>query len=234
MKSTMIAILFSFMALFSTGQEQIKTKMLRSVEVTPPVFTGVKTTVPNADEAPSINDYLAKKVLYPKESEKTWKEGTMIVQFTVLTNGKLGNFQIINSISTDIDREVIRTLKSTNKMWIPGHNNGNPVDMEKEVAITFQMEKSDHVQLAQRYFKKAEKKLLKNKYNRALQLYDNAMVYQPYSEAILFKRGVTRLMAGNMDGACKDLNRLKSLGSDIADEYLKQHCDLIELAVKDK
>jgi len=237
MKATTIFILFLFVAFFSAGQDVITSKMLKGVEVKPPVFTGIKGTAAILNtvdsEFGSIYDYLKAKVQYPERSEDTWSEGRVVIQFTVLTTGKLDDIQVINSVTPDIDREVIRVLKSTDGMWKPGHNNGNPVAMEKEVAITFQMGNSDHLKLAQKFFKRANKKILKNKTKRGLRLLDRALVYEPYSDAILFKRGITLLAVGNKEGACKDMNRLKSLGYDYADEYLMKYCEEA-IAVKDK
>jgi len=235
MKATTILILFMFVAFFSTGQDLKKSKMLRDVDVKPPVFTGIEDVnkIVNKEKAASIYDYMGAKLQYPKEAERRWREGTIVIHFTVLPNGELDDFQVINSVSSDIDREVIRVLQSSDGMWKPGENNGTPVAMEKEVAITFQMEYSNHLRIAQKLFKRGNKKLLKNKPERALKLFDRAYVYQPYSEPLLFARSVTRLSVGDKVGACEDWNRLKSLGSNLADEYLMQHCEMSAIAVKD-
>jgi len=236
MKKTKILILFMIVAFFSTGQDLKKTNILRDVDVTPPVFTGIKGTVEvlNEVETTSIYDYLGAKVQYPKESENRWREGTTVIQFTVLPNGELDNFQVINSVSFDIDSEVIRVLKSSDGMWKPGQNNGTPVAMEKEVAITFQMEYSNHLRLAQKLFRRGNKKLLKNKPQKALRLFDRAFVLQPFSEPLLFARGITRFNVGNEMGACEDWNRLKSLGSNLANQYLMKHCEMNEIAMENK
>jgi TonB family protein len=233
MKATAIFVLFMFAAFLSVAQDLTKTKMLREVDVKPPAFTGIKGTVDIliANDFGSIYDYLAEKVQYPERSENSGKEGTTIVQFTVFPSGELDDFRIVNSVTSDIDDEVIRVLKSTDGMWRPGQNNGTPVAMEKEVAVTFQIEGSDHLKLARNLYSRANKKLLKNKYKKALRLLDYALVYQPYDKTILLKRGQTQLLAGNMGGACQDWNRLKSLGSDLADVYLEKHCEMEDYAV---
>lgn len=236
MKATTILILFMFVAYFSSGQDLRKTNILRNVDVTPPVFTGVKGTVAviNNEKTVSIYDYLGTKIEYPKSEAKWRVQGTEVIQFTVLPDGTLDDFQIICSVSDDIDDEIIRLLKSTDGMWKPGHNNDNPVAMVKEIAVTFKMEYSNHLKLAQKLFKRGTKKLLKDKEHRALKLFDRAYVYQPFSQPLLFARGVTRHKVGNKDGACEDWNRLKYLGSNLADVYLMQYCEESELAVNDE
>ena len=224
-----------FVAFFSIGQNQNKTNILKGVDVTPPVFTGIERTVDiiNNAETNSINDYLRAKLQYPEKSENRMQEGTTVIHFTVLSNGELDDFHVINSISSDIDSEVLRVLQSSDGMWKPGQNNGTPVAMEKEVAITFQMKYSNHLRTAQKLYKRGHKKLLKDKPQKALRLFSRALVYKPYSEPLLFTRGLTRFNIGNKMGACDDWNRLKTLGSDLADSYLMKYCEMNEIAVKD-
>lgn len=235
MKTIKVIIIFIFVAFLSTGQNLNKTNILKGVEVKPPVFTGIKETVTimNEAEANSIYDYLGAKLQYPEKSEQWKLEGTEVIQFTVLTNGKLDDFKIINSVSSDIDSEVIKVLKSTDGMWRPGYNNATPVAMVKEVAITFKMEYSNHLKIAKKLYQRGHKKLLKDKHQKALRLFCRAIVYQPYSAPLLFTRGLTRYRVGNEIGACEDWNRLKSLGSHLADDYLMHHCEINEIAAKE-
>jgi len=236
MKATMILVLFMFVAYFSNGQDPQKTNILKNVDVTPPVFTGIEGTMAiiNKEKMVSLNDYLRKKFL-SLESDEKWKpQGTEVIQFTVLPNGTLDDFQIICSVSNDIDEEILRQLKLTNGMWRPGQNNNNAVAMTKEIAITFKREYSDHVKLAQKLFARGTKKILKHKENKAIKFFDRAYVYQPYSKPLLFTRAITRYKIGDKDGACEDWNRLKFLGGDFADDYLIQYCEENELAIFDE
>ncbi|WP_372751492.1 TonB family protein [Labilibaculum sp.] len=232
MKAVAITILFMFMAFLVSGQELVKSKMLGDVEVKPPFFMGVEKAEVDLAKSTSIIDYLAHVVEYPDEDEQWYREGCVVVQFTVLTNGNLDNFIVINSVSNNIDEEVLEALKMTDGMWKPGQNNGIAVGMEKEVAVTFQMENSNHRKIAQSFFIKGCKKFLKDKHKRALQLFDHALVYQPYDESILLRHGLTQLAMGNKDGACKDLNRIKSLGGDLGSDYLENYCNAKEYAIK--
>ncbi|MPQ47849.1 TonB family protein [Marinifilum sp. N1E240] len=233
MKAMVIFVLFLFVGFLTTAQDMSKSKMLKGVEVKPPLFTGIKGTVDviKATDFGSIYDYLSEKTQYPDNFIKRITEGTAIIQFTVFPNGNLGDFQIVNSVSDEIDREVIRVLESTNGMWIPGKNNGNSVEMQREVSVTFMRDGSNHLQLAHKYYKRSNKKLMKNKPKRALRFVNYAMVYQPYSDALLFLRARTHLELGNSDNACQDFNRMKALGYDYIDGYLKEYCEIDKLAL---
>lgn len=225
MKAFSILLAFLFFTCLSNAQD-IPTNILKSVNVTPPIFTGVNESMEilKKSKTTSINDYLSTNIEIPEKVRERLIEGTEIVQFTVTAKGNLADFNVINSISHVIDDIVIETLQTTDGMWKPGYNNNIPIDMTKEVAITFQKENSNHVQIAQRLFKKGAKKLMKNKTKRALKLYDRAMVYQPYSEPLLFNRGISRYNLGDENGACEDWTRLRMLGSDLAAPYLNKFC----------
>ena len=119
------------MSIIAFGQEP--KQMLEEVEVTPPKFTGIEgvVTIIQNESIATIDDYLIKNIEYPEESVQRWLEGTAVVQFVVTANGEVTNFEVINSVSFDIDDELIRVLETTNGMWQPGLNNGRPVAMEK-------------------------------------------------------------------------------------------------------
>ena len=41
---------------------------------------------------------------------------------------------IINSVCPVVDEEIIRALKNTNGKWLPGYNNGKPVEYTDQIA----------------------------------------------------------------------------------------------------
>ena len=92
---------------------------------------------------------------YPKEALIYATQGTEIVQFEVSADGKLADFEIINSVSPYIDKAVYDFLKTTCAMWKPGENNGEPVSMRKEISIKFEMDNTnDFEAIANTLFKK--------------------------------------------------------------------------------
>lgn len=236
MKAIIIFVLFLFMTPLVYAQDMSKSKMLRGVEVKPPVFTGVEGTADylNAKDFGSIYDYLSDNIEYPNKSSRRLFEGTTIIQFTIFPDGEIGDFKIVNSVSDALDDEVINVLESTKGMWRPGQNNGIFVAMEKEISVTFKSEGSDHVKLARKFYNRANKKLLKNKSKKALRLVGYAIKYQPYDNALLFLRARANLNLGDLNSACKDMNRLKSLGCKYIDYYLDQHCETTNIALIQK
>jgi len=223
------------LSVIAFGQNQ-RPKLLEEVEVIPPAFTGIKgvVTIIQEEEFESIEDYLSKNVQYPEESGEFLFEGTEVVQFVVTSSGEVTNFKVINSVSSEIDDEVIRVLKTTNGMWKPGSNNGKPVAMEKEVSIIFKIDETkeraetkDLAKIVERFYRKGSKNLLiKNKPKRALKYYDKGIVLLPNEKSLLLVRGLARFELGNQEGACRDWNRIKTLGGFESDPYLDNFCEM--------
>jgi tetratricopeptide (TPR) repeat protein len=201
MKTKLFFAAGMLIAAIATGQN----RELKSIEVAPPKF---KTSAPE-----SVEEFIKANVGYPAETYKWRMEGTEVVQFVVTSEGEIKDFKVINSVSREIDNEVIRLLMLTDKMWIPGTKNGEPVSMEKEVTLAFQLSPaSDFVENAKFYMTKANELCFqKNKPEKALRFYDMAVNYLPNEEAIISIRGLCKYMMGNINEADKDWKRAEIL-----------------------
>ena len=135
MKTITIFAISMLVAIFAFGQNQ----WVQDVEVTTPQFTGVENAVAFQTGSPNtlIKNYLKKNIVYPKEAAYCSIEGTEVVKFKVTTDGNVKDFEIINSVCPEMDKEVIKALEQTNGMWIPGVKNGQPDDMTIEIPFTF-------------------------------------------------------------------------------------------------
>ncbi|WP_372948868.1 energy transducer TonB [Mariniphaga sp.] len=223
MKTISIFALLMLAAVFAYGQKQ----KIDEVKVTPPKFTGVANAFSTSKDGhfESINDYLAKNIQYPEEDVKSFKQGTEVVQFIVSPTGELTDFTIVNGVSQQINEEVIRVLQTTNGMWFPGYNNGNPVAMEKEVSVVFKIEgfrfSTDFKTLATNYFSKGSELFLeKQNPKKALKYYDKGIVLLPNDKGLLLMRGFARYETGNKEGATRDWQRITTLGHSFNSEYL--------------
>jgi len=229
MKKNLFFALIMLAAGFASGQKQNVTE----IEVTAPQFTGIKNAiqVKNESSATLIKKYLSKNVEFPVEDAATKTEGTEVVQFTVTYTGYVADFKIINSVSKDIDNEIIRVLKKTDGMWLPGYNNGKPVDMTKEVSLVFCLEKKNSESITDMFTKKAANFFSagtvaffeKKNPRKALKFYNCSANYLPYDNSLLLLRGVCRYELGDTEGAKEDWNRMASLGGTIdMSEYTGQ------------
>jgi TonB family protein len=79
----------------------------------------IMPTFPGGDKA--LTKFLIKNISYPDSSFKGGIEGTVHVNFIIDTLGNIKNLRIINSLSYDIDNEVLRVFSIMPK-WKSGYN----------------------------------------------------------------------------------------------------------------
>lgn len=247
MKTFFILVLCVMISVIAYGQQ--KSTMVDEVQVIPPKFAGINEIAQKFQEEKfeSISDYLAKNVKYPEEAIKNKREGTEVVLFEVTAKGELTNFIVANSVSPEIDEAIINLLKTTNGMWMPGQNNGEPVAMQKKVTVAFKYGEfeelaisKDFMQLAKLLLKKGNHELLaKNNPKKALKHFDRGIRYMPNEDCLLLSRGICRFELGDTDGARRDWQNMSIAGIDIeaanmAEDFstLKGYTDLMAMLKK--
>ncbi len=213
MKTSIICILCLFGLSVTFGQNQ---KTGEQITCTPPTFMGIKSNIPILKEKlPTIESYLGKNVAYPEVAQELLQQGTEVVKFTVTSNGKVANIEIINGVSRLIDDEVIRVLKTTNGMWKPGNTNGIVGEMGKEVSLVFRLADSplSFNDLGKIYFANGAEMLFKRQSpKKALKYFDKGITLLPNATGMLALRGLSRFELGDKDGALRDWTRIKNLG----------------------
>lgn len=232
MKKFLLLILCLVISELAYSQTEKDHATLEQVEVSPPEFTGIQGATlflnEKADRPSLLMNYMKHHVQYPEADIEQLREGKEIIHFTVNPDGSLTNFNVVNSISPSIDEEVINALKSTEGMWKPGHNNDTNVAMEKEFSMVFKLIGTrDLFTKATFQFKRGTKLLLvKNSPKRALQYFEQGLVYAPESKPMLLLHGLTQYQLGDKEAACRDWNRIKSLGGIEADGWLDNYCEM--------
>lgn len=221
--------LFAFCLVFSamaTGQEKKLNPALK--DMTLPEFNGKNfEMLTQGKNCTSLNDYLRSCACYPDECIKQRVQGTEVIELEVTSDGKLTGFQVINSVSPEIDEHVISLLKNTSGMWLPGRVNGVPVSMKKEISVAFKWNEfeefaaKDFTELARLYFEKGSKLLfVKNQPEKALKHFNNGVRYLPTNESLLMLRGMCRYEMGDEAGARRDWDRMRALENSKTDFVL--------------
>lgn len=226
MKPFLIYLLCMIFTICVFGQDQ-RHHLVDEVEVIPPKFTGINQL--QATSNGDLNEFLANNLQYPEIIHNIHIEGTEVVQFVITTTGEVTDFKVINSVSPQMDAEVIRVLKSTNGMWAPGVNNGEAVAMEREVSVAFKLGyikdyavKKDFKKIAQVYFKKGSKRLFDQKIKSALKCYDRGINYMPNDQNLLLFRGLCLYELGHKNDAYRDWTRARALGGIDHSGYLSE------------
>lgn len=82
--------------------------------------------------------YLNENMVYPDRAQKLEKQGTVIIQFIVDTEGKVTDPEIIQSVEFSIDDEALRMLYKSPK-WKAAFQNGKKVKSYKRQPLTFKL-----------------------------------------------------------------------------------------------
>lgn len=124
-KYVLILILICFTSPKSWSQE-VDTLIYESILLTKhPEFKGGEI---------EMMKYFQKNIKYPLELTSYSDNSRVFIQFTVNKNGELSDFEILRSISKEIDDEYIRVLKNMPK-WNPGEIDGIPVGAKMVIPI---------------------------------------------------------------------------------------------------
>ena len=82
--------------------------------------------------------FIADSLRYPSVACESRIEGRVVVQFVVDCEGNILNPLVVWSVDPLLDREAIRLVKSMPK-WIPGKQNGKPVNVVCFVPVRFKL-----------------------------------------------------------------------------------------------
>ncbi len=221
-----ICILFASSALVAQeyGQE-----LEFSIEVTPPKFIYVDEDM-NVQQG-NIYTYIRDNFQYP-DMDSWYVSGTLVVRFTVTSEGGLEKFEVLNSVQDQVDEELMRVIETSEGMWKPGTNNGNSVDMQQEVIFTVkaaatkdQADDLDFNKIAAKNYVKGNVAFFnKDNPRRALNMYNEAIRYMPLDKSALMVRGLCYYELGKVEKAFADWERVRELGgSEIEGSLLSKY-----------
>jgi protein TonB len=83
--------------------------------------------------------FIAKSIVYPKEMVDAGVQGRVYVEFIVRQDGGITDPKVLRGVAGPLDKEAIRVVKTMPK-WMPGRQNGKPVDVRYRLPITFQLD----------------------------------------------------------------------------------------------
>ena len=92
---------------------------------------------PGGSEA--LSKYLSESIKYPEEAYKNGIQGRVIVTFVINKDGSISDAKVVKSVDPQLDEEALRVVHSMPN-WIPGRQNGEPVNVKYTVPITFKLQ----------------------------------------------------------------------------------------------
>lgn len=82
--------------------------------------------------------FIRDNLKYPVQAQTDKKEGTVVVNFFVSSTGKIENVKVANTVNPALDAEAVRVV-SKMPDWLPGKQNGDPVDVSYSLPIEFKL-----------------------------------------------------------------------------------------------
>lgn len=88
-----------------------------------------------------MHQFIADNMRYPAFAEATGSEGTVVVGFTVMPDGKIADIKTVKSADPSLDNEATRIVEKMPR-WIPGILNSRPARCRMTLPVTFRLASS--------------------------------------------------------------------------------------------
>ena len=87
----------------------------------------------------AMYNFIAGNLKYPVEAQKNNITGKVFVKFVVRQDGSISNMKVLKGIGYGCDEETVRVISQMPR-WIPGKQNGKPVNVMFTMPINFVIE----------------------------------------------------------------------------------------------
>ncbi len=87
----------------------------------------------------AMKKFFADNVKYPESAIKSGKNGRVIVQFVINTDGSVSDTKVLRSIHKDLDKEALRVVRLSSGLWTPAKNNGKHVKSQYVIPMSFKV-----------------------------------------------------------------------------------------------
>ncbi|MBV6443326.1 MAG: energy transducer TonB [Haliscomenobacteraceae bacterium CHB4] len=91
----------------------------------------------------ALSRYMVANIQYPEAARKEKAEGTVIVKFTIGTDGSISGISTANEGAPqrpDFVLEAVRVVKGM-QQWVPGQKDGKAVKCEMALPVQFKLDK---------------------------------------------------------------------------------------------
>ncbi len=229
MKKVGVFLVAMFFTLLCMGQEYQK---IEEIEVIAPTCNGEMLGIEMDFEGTNVLNAFLNAELQKEAEMLGFQSGTVVLDFTVLTDGTISGFIIQNSVSNLNDEAVKRAVQLTSGCWNPGVNNGTPIIMEKRIAVNFVNPDGKSLEeLAKEHYLYGIKKIniaenIENSYFLTQEQKDRKMKRKLHAALYHFKEA-TRLLAAEPSVVLWELKAYEKLGDVLMSE--KKELQYLEL-----
>jgi protein TonB len=115
-----------------------KTDSLSKPASNAPVYRVVQIMPEFPGGKDSMNAFIKANLKYPRAAKENSKQGTVVIEFVIDTDGSLTDIKVKTAIYPLLDQEALRVVKLMPK-YSPGKQAGKPVKVISSIPITFKM-----------------------------------------------------------------------------------------------
>lgn len=167
-----------------------------------------------------FHDYLKANIAEYDNVQST--NSHFFATFIVNELGVADSVHILESINPSFDRQFLKAFSKAKKDWQPAYHNGKKIAVQ--MTEEFKFFSAANFMPSYDYSRKGDDAMKQGHFDEAIYYYDQALEKYPENLDNLYHRAVCKLSLGNKTGACEDLNKIKQLGSSIADALIEKNC----------
>jgi hypothetical protein len=160
-----------------------------------------------------LTKFLSKNTKYPKEEMMNQIKGDVVFSFIISKNGKMGSLALESLPNISLINSAKDAINSLDGEWKPAMINNAPADKRYLIVFRFRTylgyKPGDHRSQAGKLFEK-------QKYERALKLYDEEIDDNKYDFELYESRSKVKEKLGDVEGAKTD----QSISHDLKDKIM--------------
>lgn len=198
-KSFLFLTLFIFLNIALCAQTT--NNVVKSVEVENAAYL-------HGDLTKSLESFIK----YPLEALENNIAGDMILSVIINKRGEVDSLNIVNSPDMLLSTASILAFSQLKDDWSPCKINGIPVDKKYLIVFRYRMFKDAQ---PPKYKERADNLLKKQKYTKALKLYDKAIDENQYNYELFESRAKVKEALADLDGSRTDLIESEKLKNEI-------------------
>src|SRR5690606_71582 len=167
--------------------------------------------------------YMGKNIFYPIEAKANDEQGKVYVNFIVGKDGCIHNAKVIKGVSSSLDKEALRLINSMPK-WTPGYKEKEAVNVSINLPISFVLLSQNNLRISTDNYKKGLRFYKSGDYNKAIEYFSVAIENYSRNVDAYFNRGISYYKMNNIEKACYDWKKAKSMGDKEAENIIEKYC----------
>jgi len=196
-----LALFFAFSITGLLGSSQ-------AIQKSESVLINEKAIYPKQDMAKFLIDASG----YPLEALQNNMKGDVFISFIVTKDGKMDSLVVESSPGSMFTRSSMIACNALTERWIPAKINNVPADKKYLFIFRYKMDSDTQ---SPDYKSMADKKIKKQDYKKALQLYDKAILDNQYDYRLFESRSKVKSLLGDEEGAKNDQLASERLNNEI-------------------